>query len=205
MVFDEMSFFLPAPSFISFSLLSYFLAIGGTVTMTLGFFGCLGALKEVRCMLGMLEDKVGDYVQRLISSFRKNNSSLDHIEKTLDYIQREENCCGWNGPEDWTGAIVPCSCYQPANSSFLNKLLQVKGNTSQDTCLCHSLSTLQNYTCNIHQQGCKEGITKWLESNMVVILSTWFAVVVVELCGMILSMSLYKKINVDYGMLTRYS
>ncbi|KAJ8264691.1 hypothetical protein GJAV_G00152650 [Gymnothorax javanicus] len=229
-VFDETSFFMPAPNFISFSLLSYFLAIGGTVTMTLGFFGCLGALKEVKCMLGMyfflltvllagqiiggvlfftqnttLEDKVGEYVQQLISSIRVNNSSLDHI-KTLNYIQTEENCCGWNGPQDWTGVKVPCSCYQPANSSFLDKLPQVKGNSSQNTCLCHSLSILQNnYTCSIHQKGCKEGITKWLKSNMVVILSTWFAVVVVELFGMTLSMSLYRKISVDYGLLTRYS
>ncbi|MBN3300534.1 CD82 protein, partial [Amia calva] len=53
-VFDNSSFisiFTPPP--LALSLLSYVLAGGGMVTMAIGFFGCLGAVKEVRCMLGM--------------------------------------------------------------------------------------------------------------------------------------------------------
>ncbi|KAJ8284524.1 hypothetical protein COCON_G00033740 [Conger conger] len=229
-VFDEMSFFITDPSSISLSLLSYFLAIGGTITMGVAFFGCLGALKEVRCMLGMyfflltillsaqivggvlfftqkaaFEDKVRDHVLQIITSFRKNDSSLNHFEKTLEYIQIEVNCCGWNGPTDWSDDLVPCSCYEPSNSTVFDQLNQEISHTgSQMACLCQSLSFPENYTCNIYKQGCKEGIKVWLEENMVIILGVMFAVVLVELCGMTLSMYLYRQINLDYSVLTRY-
>ncbi|KAJ8364990.1 hypothetical protein SKAU_G00138210, partial [Synaphobranchus kaupii] len=191
-VFDEISFFMPAPSSLSLSVLSYFLAIGGTVTMAVGFFGCLGTLKEVKCMLGMyfflltillaiqtvggvlfftqkaaFEDKLGEHVLEIITSFRSNNSRLNHFEKTLEYIQKEVNCCGWNGPKDWREDMVPCSCYQPANKTVFDQINQgMNNNGSQMACPCQSLSFPQNYTCNIYKQGCKEGIKEWFEQNM---------------------------------------
>ncbi|XP_035260234.1 leukocyte antigen CD37 isoform X1 [Anguilla anguilla] len=204
-VFDEVSFFMLAPSSLSLSVLSYFLAIGGTVTMAVGFFGCVGALKEVRCMLGMyfflltvllaaqivggvifftqktaFEDKVKEHVLQIITSIRKNNSSLNHFEKTLEYIQREVNCCGWNGPMDWGDDMVPCSCYQLPNSTVFEHLNQGMNNGSQKLCPCHSRFFPQNNTCNIYEQGCREGIKEWLEENVVIILGVLFAVVLVE-------------------------
>ncbi|XP_064180577.1 leukocyte antigen CD37 isoform X6 [Anguilla rostrata] len=203
-VFDEVSFFMPAPSSLSLSVLSYFLAIGGTVTMAVGFFGCVGALKEVRCMLGMyfflltvllaaqivggvifftqktaFENKVKEHVLQIITSIRKNNSSLNHFEKTLEYIQREVNCCGWNGPMDWGDDMVPCSCYQLPNSTVFEHINQGMNNGSQKLCPCHS-TVPQNNTCNIYNQGCREGIKEWLEENVVIILGVLFAVVLVE-------------------------
>ncbi|KAJ8384161.1 hypothetical protein AAFF_G00208630 [Aldrovandia affinis] len=231
-VFDETSFFMPAPSSLSLSMLSYFLAIGGTVTMTVGFFGCLGALKEVKCMLGMyffllavllatqivggvllftqrtkFEDKVEENVLRIIALFGRNESSLHNFEKTLEYIQREIHCCGWNGPQDWTdeGTLLPCSCYQLANKTVFDQFNHGIGNGSQIACHCQSHLPPLNHTCNIYKQGCREGIKEWLEENAMTILGLLFAAVLVELCGMILSMCLYRQINLDYSVLTRYS
>ncbi|KAG7492986.1 hypothetical protein MATL_G00021330 [Megalops atlanticus] len=232
-LFDETSFFLPPPSSMSLSLLSYFLAIGGTVTMAVGFFGCLGALKEVKCMLGMyfflltillasqivggvllftqknaFEDRLREHVIQIITSFRKNESSFYTFKKTLDYIQREIHCCGWSGPDDWVnhGVNKPPSCYQPVNTTvFHNHSLSNipemrKGMNRHELPLSSS-----NYTSSIYEQGCKVVFKKWLQENMLVIFGILFAVVLVELCGMTLSMCLYRQINLDYNMLTRYS
>lgn len=46
-----MSFAVPSPPYISISLFSYLLIVSGSVTMSLGFFGCLGSLKTVKCLL----------------------------------------------------------------------------------------------------------------------------------------------------------
>ncbi|KAG9350238.1 hypothetical protein JZ751_026592 [Albula glossodonta] len=227
-VFEETSFFMPAPSSVSLSILSYFLAIGGTVTMAIGFFGCLGALKEVKCMLGMyffiltillaaqvvggvlfftqrtsLEENFGKQVLQIIDSVRKNETSQNNFEKTLFYVQREIQCCGWNGPHDWK-SLVPCSCYQPANNSVVEPY-QEFSNGSEIVCPCQSIFPTQNHTCIAYEQGCKAAFQGWLEDNMLFCLGILFAVVVVELSGMTLSMCLYRHINLDYSELTRYS
>lgn len=46
-----MSFAVPSPPYISISLFSYLLIVSGSVTMSLGFLGCLGSLKTVKCLL----------------------------------------------------------------------------------------------------------------------------------------------------------
>lgn len=50
-----MTFFtVPAPRYLSLALFSYLLIISGSVTILLGFFGSLGALKEIKCMLALV-------------------------------------------------------------------------------------------------------------------------------------------------------
>ncbi|XP_035260236.1 leukocyte antigen CD37 isoform X3 [Anguilla anguilla] len=168
-VFDEVSFFMLAPSSLSLSVLSYFLAIGGTVTMAVGFFGCVGALKEVRCMLGMYF-----FLLTVLLAAQIVGGVIFFTQKTA------VNCCGWNGPMDWGDDMVPCSCYQLPNSTVFEHLNQGMNNGSQKLCPCHSRFFPQNNTCNIYEQGCREGIKEWLEENVVIILGVLFAVVLVE-------------------------
>lgn len=47
-------FTVPAPGYLSLSLFSYPLVISGSVTLLLGFFGSVGALKEAKCMLAIV-------------------------------------------------------------------------------------------------------------------------------------------------------
>ncbi|XP_038865886.1 leukocyte antigen CD37 isoform X2 [Salvelinus namaycush] len=221
-VLAETSFFMPAPPYMSFSVFSYFLVIGGSATMSLGFIGCLGALKEVKCMLGMyffllsillaaqivgaallftqrtsLESKVEEHVLHLIASFGKNESNYLNLEKTLDYVQQEIHCCGWTGPSIWLEA--PCSCYHPINNTQ-------NASNSSEMCDCNDIRSFSNYTmCDIYQKGCRESIREWLDENMLIIFAVLLAVMTVELCGMTLSMCLYRWTGLDYSMLMQYS
>ncbi|XP_041093620.1 CD82 antigen-like isoform X1 [Polyodon spathula] len=140
--FDNTS--IPALSFSHFfeiKLVSYLLAGGGTLTMMLGFFGCLGALKEMRCMLGtyffvliillggqitlgvliytqknLVNLKIKNAVLKMIENYQTGNQSL----QDMDLIQGKFQCCGWTSYEDWKQHPIikadpswyPCSCYQ---------------------------------------------------------------------------------------------
>ncbi|KAL0984600.1 hypothetical protein UPYG_G00143800, partial [Umbra pygmaea] len=218
-VFAERSFFMTAPPYMSFSLLSYFLVVGGSVTMLLGFIGCLGALKEVKCMLGMyffflsillaaqivgavllytqsntFESQVEEHVLFLIGSFGRNESSYQNFEKTLDYVQQEIHCCGWIGPQNWVK--TPCSCYHPNN---ITDILLASNHT--ESCDCQAIQNLSLPTmCEIYKNGCKDSIRQWMENNILIMFGMLLAVVTVELYGMTLSMCLYRQTSLDYSI-----
>ncbi|KAI7796823.1 leukocyte antigen CD37 [Triplophysa rosa] len=219
MQFSDASFFISATPYISISLFSNLLIISGSVTMSLGFLGCLGSLKAVKCLLGtyfilltvlLAAQIVGGvllYTQKteldkslevqtldLIKSFGRNSSSLQGFEQTLKYIQQEGKCCGWNGKDDWAPGFVPCSCI------YIISDVNTTYESHPETCLkCFSNVSISNHTCGIYDQGCNKNIQKWLDENILFILVVILAIAVVEICGMTLSMCLYKESSVDYS------
>ncbi|XP_051959025.1 leukocyte antigen CD37 [Xyrauchen texanus] len=220
--FSETSFFIPSPPYISSSLYSCLLIISGSVTMTLGFMGCLGSLKTAKCLLAIyfilltvllaaqivggvllytqkteLDGSLRQHTLDLIQSFGKNDSSLQGFEKTLEYIQWETKCCGWDGKENWEQrGLIPCSCYYTVNAT-VNVTYE---NQALEACSpCPANVSFSNHTCSIHKKGCSDGIKKWLDENLIFILVAILAIAVVEICGMALSMCLYKETAVDYN------
>uniref|UniRef100_A0A672RZE9 Tetraspanin n=1 Tax=Sinocyclocheilus grahami TaxID=75366 RepID=A0A672RZE9_SINGR len=177
---SENRIFIPSPPYISISLFSYFLIISGSVTMSLGFLGCLGSLKTVKCLLAtyfilltvLLAAQIVGCAYKLTLTGTLRSLKQD-ITSTI--ISPQAKCCGWHGTEDWEDSI-PCSCYNI-------------GNATVNLCL-FSLSL---------SKGCSENIKEWLDENLLIILVVILAISVVEICGMILSMCLYKEGSVDYN------
>ncbi|XP_050981041.1 LOW QUALITY PROTEIN: leukocyte antigen CD37 [Labeo rohita] len=208
---SEDTIFMPSPPYISIHLFSYILIVSGSVTMSLGFLGCLGSLKTVKCLLGtyfilltvLLAAQIvggvllytqktewtGSLENHLMKSFGHNDSSLQNLKKTLDYIQEEAKCCGWEGKTDWKDSI-PCSCYDKGNATA-NEIQ--KSNFSCPVC------PSSNQTCVTHEQGCSEIIKAWLENNIFIIFVVILAISLTEICGMILSMCLYREGSVNYN------
>ncbi|XP_076987284.1 leukocyte antigen CD37 isoform X1 [Tamandua tetradactyla] len=112
-------------SFGPLQVLSKALAITGILTMGLALLGCVGALKELRCLLGLyfgfllllfatqitlgilistqrvlLERKVQTMVLETIRNYRANPEETT-AEESWDYVQFQLRCCGWNSPQDW--------------------------------------------------------------------------------------------------------
>lgn len=120
-------------SFVSFVGLSYMplqiwskvLAGSGILTMGLALLGCVGSLKEIRCLLGLyfgvllllfateitlgilistqrmlVERKVKEIVMKTIQNYRANPEETE-AEESWDYVQFQLRCCGWNSPQDW--------------------------------------------------------------------------------------------------------
>ncbi|XP_073723113.1 leukocyte antigen CD37 [Misgurnus anguillicaudatus] len=213
--FSDESIFMSAITYMSISLFSNLLIICGSVTLSLGFLGCLGSLRTVKCLLATyfilltvlfaaqivggvllytqtteLENKLKEQSFSLIKSFGKN-SSLQNFERTFEYIQQKGKCCGWDGKVDWES--VPCSCYYIDNTTdAVHKI--------NDQCpQCPSNFSISNYSCSTYPQGCSETIQTWVHDNLFYILVVILALAVVEICGMILSMYLYKENSVDYS------
>ncbi|XP_056652702.1 leukocyte antigen CD37 isoform X2 [Monodelphis domestica] len=100
-------------SFTPLKVWSYAMAISGIFTGILSFLGCLGALKEIRCLLGLitigvliytqhgsLERKVKLIVLDVIENYHKYPDAYSTAEN-WDFVQFQLRCCGWDSPQDW--------------------------------------------------------------------------------------------------------
>lgn len=200
---------------------SYILIGVGSLTMAMGFFGCIGSIYEVRCLLGLyftclLLILVAQITAGVLIYFQRDRLAyeMDSIIKTviitypnnrttehpLDYIQRTMKCCGFTGPGNWsenpviknsTQVQYSCSC---RNDSLPGVEKVLAG-------LCSTLSS----DPPVYETGCKTTIETWLKDNLGVILGICAAVAVVELLGMILSMCLCKNVGrEDYSKVPKY-
>lgn len=115
-------------SFVPLQTWSKVLAVSGILTMTLALLGCVGALKELRCLLGLyfgmllllfateitlgilistqrirLERRVQELVLQTIHRYHMNPDETA-AEESWDYAQFQLRCCGWHSPRDWISA-----------------------------------------------------------------------------------------------------
>ncbi|MEJ1278465.1 CD82 antigen [Cricetulus griseus] len=101
----------------------------GAITMLMGLLGCIGAVNEVRCLLGLyfvfllliliaqvtvgvlfyfnagkLKQEVGSMVMDIIQNYKTNASSSreERLQEAWDYVQAQVKCCGWASFYNWT-------------------------------------------------------------------------------------------------------
>uniref|UniRef100_A0A673MNZ8 Tetraspanin n=1 Tax=Sinocyclocheilus rhinocerous TaxID=307959 RepID=A0A673MNZ8_9TELE len=188
-LFNLIFFVMPSPPYISISLFSYLLIVSGSVTMSLGFLGCLGSLKTVKCLLAtyfilltvlLAAQIVGGvlfYTQKTEVTQQTLIVTLESLKQdiTSTITSPQAKCCGWDGKEDW-GDSIPCSCYDKGNAT-VNATYEIK---DQKCFKCFSNGTLSNYTCGIYNQGCSENIKEWLDENLLIIFVIILSISVVE-------------------------
>lgn len=117
-------------SFVPLQTWSKILAISGILTMGLALLGCVGALKELRSLLGLyfgvllllfatqitlgilistqrvrLERRVKELVLSTIQNYGSNPEETA-AEESWDYAQFQLRCCGWNSPQDWFQVLI---------------------------------------------------------------------------------------------------
>ncbi|XP_007995718.1 leukocyte antigen CD37 isoform X1 [Chlorocebus sabaeus] len=142
-------------AFVPLQIWSKVLAISGVFTMGLALLGCVGALKELRCLLGLyfgmllllfatqitlgilistqraqLERSLQDIVEKTIQKYRTNPEETA-AEESWDYVQFQLRCCGWHSPQDWF------------------QVLTLRGNGSEAhrvPCSCYNLSATNDST-----------------------------------------------------------
>lgn len=208
-----------------------FIAVGA-VTLVMGFLGCIGAVNEVRCLLGLyftfllliliaqvaagvliyfnmdkLKQEMGDIVGKLIQNYPEIPEE-NSLEVAWDYVQYQAKCCGWESPYNWTaneGLMKHNRTTFPCSCDKRESLdsLQVIG-FCEDT-----NSTIQgdnNYLdWPVYDQGCMEKVQKWLQENLGVILGVCVGIAVVELLGMVLSICLCRHVHSeDYSKVPKY-
>ncbi|XP_063294960.1 CD82 antigen [Pelobates fuscus] len=201
----------------SLNIGAYILIAVGSLTMVMGFLGCVGAVNESRCLLGLyfsflliiliaqvvagvliyfqresLKKEMTTIIDNLILTYNYNDGKNTSAENTWDYIQRNLKCCGWISSQNWT-----------ANPEVAN-------NTAVYPCSCLENESEQNGMCSrtnqtIYDIGCAQGVESWLTNNLGIILGVCVGVAVIELLGLILSICLCRNIqNEDYTKVPKY-
>ncbi|XP_074638092.1 tetraspanin-4-like [Acropora palmata] len=172
----------------------------GTVVAVIAFFGCCGAMKENRCLLGtffaLMLLVFGVEVAGTSLGYVYRGQVSSHLEKDLnntlyqygmegqkgvtdayDLLQKEEKCCGVFNYTDWK------------KSNF------AKGNGTivPDSC-CKEKSegcgNISEGTSGIYTEGCFEKTLSLLRKNLLIIAAIGVAVAVVQLLSMIFAMVL---------------
>lgn len=109
-----------------YHLICYILIGVGAVMTFIGFLGCCSAFQESRCMLGTFfafllilcaaevtsgvwaflhRDKVKTSVTETMTVYIRHTYSDDPlINEPIDYVQKNLNCCGAIGPDDWNNS-----------------------------------------------------------------------------------------------------
>ncbi|KAM6961013.1 CD82 antigen-like [Aplochiton taeniatus] len=201
---------------------AYILIAVGSLSMAMGFFGCIGAIYEIRCLLGLyftcllliliaqvtagvliyfqrdlLKQEMSNIVKGMLINYTGQNRTTEH---TWDYVQRTMKCCGWTGPGNWSENVsIRNSSQNLYPCSCRNETLP--GVEVRESGLCESLTT----ELPVYQKGCISSVEGWLLDNCGVILGICVGVAVVELLGMILSICLCRNVvQEDYTKVPKY-
>ncbi|XP_035381393.1 tetraspanin-9 isoform X2 [Electrophorus electricus] len=192
------SFATFSPSVPSLSAANLVIAIGAIVMVT-GFLGCLGAIKENKCLLLsffivllviLLAELIllilffiySDKVSKNAKQDLKDGLSLYYSDSNIglrnawNIIQAEWQCCGVSGYTDWHEAfkekVVPDRCCQE-----------------------HYQECGRNATNEFWERGCFEKVEEWLDDNKHLLGTIAMCIVVVQVLGMAFSMTLFHQIH----------
>ncbi|XP_071361132.1 tetraspanin-9 isoform X1 [Trachinotus anak] len=192
------SFATFSPSFPSLSAANMVIAIGAIVMVT-GFLGCLGAIKENKCLLlsffivlliillaelilltlfFVYSDKVSENAKQDLKDGLALYNSENNIglRNAWNIIQAEWKCCGVIAFTDWHEAlkekVVPDRCCQE-----------------------HYQNCGRNSTNMFWNRGCFEKVEEWLDENKHLLGTIGMVILVVQLLGMAFSMTLFHHIH----------
>lgn len=204
----------------------------GAVTMLMGFLGCIGAVNEVRCLLGLyfafllliliaqvaagvlfyfnmnkVKEEMGSVVIGVIKNYKDGQE--DSLQEGWDYVQAQAKCCGWVSFYNWTENL------ELMNHTTITYPCSCEKNGEDDIRLmrkgfCKVLDSNSTSYNNpedwpVYQEGCMEKVQSWLQDNLGIILGVCVGVAVIELLGMVLSLCLCRHIHSeDYSKVPKY-
>uniref|UniRef100_A0A2K6QDV2 Tetraspanin n=1 Tax=Rhinopithecus roxellana TaxID=61622 RepID=A0A2K6QDV2_RHIRO len=181
-----------SPSFPSLSAANLVIAIG-TIVMVTGFLGCLGAIKENKCLLlsffivllvillaelillilfFVYMDKVNENAKKdlkegLLLYHTENNVGL---KNAWNIIQAEMRCCGVTDYTDWYPVLgentVPDRC-----------------------CMENSQGCGRNATTPLWRTGCYEKVKMWFDDNKHVLGTVGMCILIMQVRGASLAAS----------------
>ncbi|KAK2497821.1 hypothetical protein MC885_002963 [Smutsia gigantea] len=206
----------------------------GAVTMLMGFLGCIGAIKEVRCLLGLyfvfllliliaqvaagvlfylnmgeLKQEMGNIVAKLIQNYKDNHE--DRLQEAWDYVQAQVKCCGWASFHNWSDNV------ELMNRTNITYPCSCEDQGDEDASppvrkgFCEAPRGNRTQTGNnledwpVYTEGCMEKVQAWLQENVGIILGVCVGVAVIELLGMLLSICLCRHVHSeDYSKVPKY-
>ncbi|XP_017287719.1 tetraspanin-4 [Kryptolebias marmoratus] len=175
-------------SFPSLSAANLLLVAAG-ITMITGFLGCLGALKEQRCLLStffvillvlvlteitlvlvlhFFHDKVDSKAQADLKEGMKVYNTDPGLRQSWDNVQRMFKCCGVTDKKDWYAVLnntLPLSCCSAGEAK-----------------------------CDGWSEPCYQKAQQWLLDNIPSVLVFGVCIGVVQILALVFSMQMYCQI-----------
>lgn len=177
----------------------------GAVIAVITFFGCCGAIKESRCLLGtffalmllvfglevagtslgyVYRDQVKDELLKDLNQtlYQYGSEDKEGVTKAYDLLQEKEKCCGVNGYRDWRNTPFTDGNHSKVPDSCCKEVKPKCGDTSV-------------VTGNIYTEGCYKKTLNLLRDNLTIIFGIGVAVAVIQLLSMIFALVLICKIG----------
>ncbi|XP_012261438.1 CD151 antigen [Athalia rosae] len=181
----------------------YVLLVGGVIVALVSFLGCVGASREIKCMLltyfiivfllfvtvligGVLGYVFREKVKTSIEQDMKNTMRLydkrTQMREAWDVTQRTLHCCGVNSWRDWgdVGLNVPESC---CRESSPGKYFAC--NQGSDSVVA----------TNAYLIGCLNGTQIYVQKHAAIVGGAGIAVACLMFFGMVFSCALFKMIE----------
>ncbi|XP_038676062.1 leukocyte surface antigen CD53-like [Scyliorhinus canicula] len=167
------------------------LIVVGTVTMVVAFLGCMGAIKENKCLLlsfftllllillievtaaiilFFYEKQVTNYIKSDMKQALKHQNDTGIME-AWNRIQTQLHCCGVSNDTDW-GDAVPNTCCPPDVNPCTSK--------------------------HYFTKGCFGQVQMWFESNFLLLGIAVICVSIIQVLGMSFAMTMYCQICNNY-------
>ncbi|XP_062840835.1 tetraspanin-4 [Trichomycterus rosablanca] len=187
--FNQSEFSSLPLSFPSLSAANLLLVAGG-VTMVTGFLGCLGALKEQRCLLmtffvillllfltevtlililGIFHKELDQKAKDDLIKGMKDYSTNEGLQRSWDNMQRIFKCCGVSNHTDWHNTTST-------------------GQLPQSCCRDHT------DPCHRWEEPCYEKAKALLLSNITSVLGFGVCLGIVQILALVFSMLMYCQI-----------
>ncbi|XP_037074100.1 CD151 antigen-like [Pollicipes pollicipes] len=173
----------------AYSNAAILLIFAGSIVIVISFLGCVGALKEIKCMLltyfiillilfiflltaGILayvyRDEVGSRIEKELTETMAKYSTNEAVKQAWDTAQSKLECCGVKSASEW-GTSIPKSC------------------CADQTAACT--------TANAYSKGCRAEVEMFVKDHAKVVGGVGIGIACIMILGMIFSIALYKMID----------
>ncbi|XP_054655439.1 tetraspanin-14 isoform X2 [Dunckerocampus dactyliophorus] len=191
------------------------LLVGG-VTFTLGFAGCVGALRENICLLKFFSSLIAfillvelgvavlavlfqSQMREWLSEFFLTNIKAyeedDDLRNLIDTLQQMRYCCGAKGPKDWDQNPY-YGCDKPS----------LKCGVPFSCCIVDPAESVVNTQCGygvrkleweevIYTKGCIEALEDWLPGNLYTVAGVFLIISLLQMVGIYLAKALISDIE----------
>ncbi|XP_075466563.1 tetraspanin-14 [Ascaphus truei] len=194
----------------------------GVIMFTLGFAGCVGALRENICLLkffcgaivliffmelavAVLAFLFQDWVRDRAKDFFENNikayrDDID-LQNLIDSLQKANQCCGAQGPDDW-------DLNEYFNCSSVN-LSREKCGVPFSCCIADPAQSVVNTQCGYdvrknslaergkvtYLKGCISALEAWLPRNIYIVAGAFLLISILQIFGIYLARTLMSDID----------
>ncbi|XP_035211055.1 tetraspanin-5-like isoform X1 [Stegodyphus dumicola] len=194
--------------------------VSGVITFTIGFTGCVGALRENTCLLAsyaiflailLLLEMTAGTLGFIFKDWIKNQATngfqafIVHYredpdrQNLIDWIQEQWlECCGIEGPKDWDmNVYFNCSSIDVGSREACGvpfSCCKPQPNEMIKNKQCGYDVRKQDYTGDkstvIYEKGCLRAGEEWIEANLVPVAGVSVGVAVLQILGICFAQNL---------------